>query len=73
MSNDQKPKRIRISLEAAKHLYDEGNVTVLDVVDTETYNELSYRVKDAVRINPEDFKDGYTQLPKNRLVLVYCT
>lgn len=73
MSDGQKPKRIRISLKDAKHLYDEGNITVLDVVDTETYNELSYKVKGAVRISPEDFKEEYTQLPKGRLVLAYCT
>lgn len=73
MKNGQKPKRIRISLDESKHLFDEEDITVLDVVDTETYNELSYKIEDAVRINPENFKEEYTQLPKDRLVLAYCT
>jgi len=73
MSNGQKPKRLRVSLEEAKHLYDEEDVKVLDVVDTENYNDLSYKVDGAVRINPEDFKEEYTQLPKDKLVLAYCT
>jgi len=73
MNNGQKPKRIRIPLDEAKRLYDEDNVTVLDVVDTESYSELSYKVEGAVRINPEDFKEKYTQLPKDRLILAYCT
>jgi len=69
MSEGQKPSPVRIALEKAKQLYDQGSVTVLDVVDSESYAELSYKIKGVVRINPEDIKDQYTQLPKDQLVL----
>ncbi|MGB7876242.1 MAG: rhodanese-like domain-containing protein [Anaerolineales bacterium] len=71
MSEVQEQGRVRIALEEAKQLYDQGDVTILDVVDSESYKELSYKIKGAVRINPEDLKDEYTQLPKEQLVLAY--
>lgn len=71
MSEVQEQGRVRIALEEAKQLYDQGDVTILDVVDAESYKELSYKIKGAVHINPEDLKDEYTQLPKEQLVLAY--
>jgi hypothetical protein len=41
------------------------------VVDSESYADLSYKISGAVRINPEDIADQYTQLPKEQLVLAY--
>lgn len=73
MTNDQRPKRIRIPVDKAEELYEKEDVTVLDVVDTESYDDVSYKIKDAVRIDPEDIRDEYSQLPKDRRVLSYCT
>lgn len=73
MSAAPKPKRIRISPEEAKAQYDEGDVTVLDVVDTHVYERFSYQVKGAVRIDPEEISDAYERLPKDLAVLTYCT
>lgn len=71
MNKGQNRSPIRIALEKAKQLYNQGNITVLDVVDSESYAELSYKIKGAVRINPEDIADQYTNLPKDQLVLTY--
>jgi rhodanese-related sulfurtransferase len=71
MSEEQNNGPIRIALDKAKELYDEENVTVLDVVDTETFNELDYKVKGAKRINPENIKEEYEQLPEDQHVLAY--
>jgi rhodanese-related sulfurtransferase len=71
MGEGQKNGPIRIAVDKAKELYDQGNVTILDVVDTDTYNKFSYKIKGAVRINPEDIADEYTQLPQDRTVLAY--
>lgn len=71
MSEGQKKGPIRIAADKAKQLYDQGNATILDVVDTDKYNKLSYKIKGAVRINPEDIADEYTQLPQDRTVLAY--
>lgn len=62
---------IRIALDKAKKLYDQEDVTVLDVVDSENYNEFDYEIKGAERINPEDIKEEYTQLPEDQRVLAY--
>ena len=72
MSNN-KNEPIRISVEEAKELKDEENATILDVVDPDTYEEVSYRIEDAVRIDPRDIRDEFEQLPKERTVLAYCT
>jgi rhodanese-related sulfurtransferase len=69
MSAQQEP--IRISLEEARDRYEKGNVTVLDVVDTESYSQFSYQIKGAIRINPEDIADEYSRLPQDKSVLTY--
>lgn len=73
MNDERKSGRIRISVEEAKRLYDEEDVTVLDVVDTGTFEKIPYKVKGAIRIAPEDFKEEYSKLPEDRHVLAYCT
>lgn len=71
MANQQTPEPIRISIEDAKKRYDKGNVTILDVVDTDAYNQFSYQIKGAMRINPEDVPDEFTRLPRDRAVFAY--
>ena len=70
MSNEGR-EPIRVSLEEAKEAYDEGDVTILDAVDTGTYEELSYKIEGAVRIAPEDIGEEYDSLPKNKAVYAY--
>jgi len=71
MSEGQKNGPIRIALEEAKELYDEENVTILDVVDSESFDEFDFKIRGAERINPEDIKEKYTQLPEDQRVLAY--
>ena len=70
MSNESR-EPIRVSLEEAKEAYDEGDVTILDAVDTGTYEELSYKIEGAVRIAPEDIGEEYDSLPKDKAVYAY--
>ena len=53
MSDGQKNSPIRIAIEKAKELYDQEDVTILDVVDTDSFAEFSYKIKGAIRIDPE--------------------
>ena len=71
MSDKQTNEPIRVSVEAAKEHYDKGNVTILDVIDTDVYNQFSYQIRGAVRINPEDIPDEFTRLPRDRAVVAY--
>jgi rhodanese-related sulfurtransferase len=69
--NDSSPQPIRIPVKEAHERYDQGNVTVLDVLDPEDFEQLSYRIKDALRIDPREISDEYEQLPQNKTVLTY--
>ena len=71
MSDQQTQEPIRISVADAKKRYDEGNVAMLDVIDTDSYNQFSYQIEGAVRIKPEDIRDEFAHLPKDRAVLAY--
>lgn len=62
---------IRKSLDQAHRIYQEEDATVLDVVDTDSYEELSYKIEGAVRIDPRDVPDDFERLPKERTVLAY--
>jgi hypothetical protein len=71
MNDKNQPKPVRIDLGEAKKLYDQGSVIPLDVVDTDSYEELSYQIKGAVRINPEDIEEKYSILSKEDTILAY--
>lgn len=71
MSEGQKNDPVRIALDKAKELYDQENVTVLDVIDSGTFEKLDYKIEGAEHIKPEDIADDYQQLPEDQHVLAY--
>lgn len=71
MNDQQTREPVRISVEDAKERYDVGNVTILDVIDSDVYNKFTYQIKSAVRITPEDIPDEYTRLPRDRAIFAY--
>lgn len=71
MGDKNQPEPVRIDLDKAKKLYDQGDVTPLDVVDTDSYRELPYRIKGAVRIKPEDIEEKHSILSKENTILAY--
>lgn len=64
---------LRLSLEKARALYDEQDVTVLDVVDGGAYPHFDHEIKGAVRIDPDDVEDSHHRLPQDNTILTYCT
>lgn len=61
----------RISLEDAKKDFDKGNVVFID-----TRGEDSYKVehvKGAVNIPAGDFESRYTEVPKDKKIIAYCS
>lgn len=73
MSQQEKRKPIRISVEEAKKRYDEDGATILDVVDPGTYERLTSRIQDAVRIDPRQIDEEFEQLPQEYTIFAYCT
>jgi 3-mercaptopyruvate sulfurtransferase SseA len=61
----------RISLADAKKAFDEGNVIFVD-----TRAEVSYKaehVKGALNIPAEAFQTRYTEVPKDKKIITYCS
>jgi rhodanese-related sulfurtransferase len=71
MSDQDKAKPLRIPLEEAKERYDEEEVTVLDVVDPRSYEQLSQQIEGAVRIDPREISDEFNRIPEDETVLAY--
>ena len=71
MSDDEKRRPLRISVEEAKERYDEDDVTVVDVVDPWTYERLSQQIEGAVRIDPRKISDSLDRVPKSHAALTY--
>lgn len=71
MSGNSESRPLRISVEEAKERYDDNEVTVLDVVDPATYEQLSQQIEGAVRIDPREISDALQQVPQDHTVLAY--
>lgn len=64
-------QRLRTAVEDAKQRVDAGDAVVLDVVDSETYEQLDSRIAGAVRIDPGRLLEEYERLPRDRAVFAY--
>lgn len=73
MSDRTGRKPLRIPIDEAKAVYDEGDVLVLDVVDGDAYPHIADEIRGAERIDPDDIEDAYRRLPEERTILTYCT
>jgi rhodanese-related sulfurtransferase len=62
---------VRISLEDARRIQQDESATVLDVVDSHSYEDTPDQVEGAVRIAPEELKERFEELPKGKPVLAY--
>lgn len=63
----------RIDVEQAKALLDAGDAVVLDSVASHIWPSMSRVIQGAIRIPPEEIKDRFSELPRNKTVIVYCT
>lgn len=64
-------QRIRTGVEDAKQRINAGDGVILDVVDTETYEELDTRIAGAVRIDPGRLAEEYERLSREHAVFAY--
>jgi 3-mercaptopyruvate sulfurtransferase SseA len=61
----------RISLEDAKKAYDSGEAVFVD-----TRAESGYKIehiKGAINIPADEFQTRYTEVPKNKKIIAYCS
>jgi hypothetical protein len=57
----------------AKEMVDRGEAIVLDVVAPHVWPSMRRAIKGAVRIAPNEIGRRYTELPRERAILAYCT
>lgn len=68
------PNPTRITIKTLKQKLDaKEDVVILDVRSKTAYLGSTVRIKGAVRIPPEEIQERMKELPKNKLIVPYCT
>jgi len=66
-------EELRISAADARRLVDAGEAIMLDVVASGVWEALDEAVPGAVRIPPEQIGQRFGELPRDRVIIAYCT
>ena len=64
-------KTARISLADAKKAFDGGNAVFVDTRAAQSYE--AKHIKGALNIPAEEFQTRYTEVPKNKQIITYCS
>lgn len=65
---------LRITKEELKERMDKGeDIVILDVRAPDSYNGSSVKIKGSRRKDPIAVESWYNDLPKDRLIITYCT
>ncbi len=64
---------LRIDVEDAKARIDAGDAVVLDVVQPVAWEQMNRAIEGAIRIPPQEIEDRFTELPRDRAIIAYCT
>ncbi len=68
------PTPTRITVKALKQKMDaKEDIVILDVRSPQAYLGSTVRIKGAVRIPPAEVEERMKELPKNKLIVAYCT
>ena len=70
-AEDPLAKVPRVSLADAKKAFDEGNVVFVDTRAETTYKQE--HIKGALNIPAEAFQTRYTEVPKDKKIITYCS
>jgi rhodanese-related sulfurtransferase len=63
----------RIDVAQAKAWLDAGEAVVLDSVASHIWPSMSRAIQGAIRVPPEEIQDRFSELPRDKTVIVYCT
>jgi rhodanese-related sulfurtransferase len=63
----------RIDPAEAKALTDAGKAIILDVVASHVWPAMARTIQDSIRIPPEEIKDRFGELPRDKTIITYCT
>jgi rhodanese-related sulfurtransferase len=63
----------RIDAAEAKALVDSGKAVILDIVASHVWPAMARMIPNAIRIPPEEMKDRFGELPRDKIIIAYCT
>jgi hypothetical protein len=63
----------RIDPVDAKALVDSGQAIILDAVASHVWPAMSRTIQGSIRIPPEEIKDRFGELPRDKTIITYCT
>ena len=63
----------RIDVAEAKAMVDSGEGLILDVVASHVWPSMTRTIKGSVRIAPEDIQRRFGELPRDKMIITYCT
>jgi rhodanese-related sulfurtransferase len=63
----------RIDPAEAKALIDSGKAIILDVVASHVWPAMARTIQDSIRIPPEEIKNRFSELPRDKTIITYCT
>lgn len=63
----------RIDAREAKALVDSGEAIILDMVASHVWPSMSRAIHGSIRIPPEEIQDRLDELPRDKIIIAYCT
>lgn len=63
----------RIEASEAKAMVDAGEAMILDVVASHVWPSMSRRIPGSIRIPPEEVRERFGELPRDKTIIPYCT
>jgi rhodanese-related sulfurtransferase len=63
----------RVNAAEAKAMTDAGKAIVFDVVASHVWPAMTRTIQGSVRIPPEEIEQRFSELPRDKTVIAYCT
>ena len=63
----------RIDPAEAKALTDSGKAMILDVVASHVWPAMTRTIQDSIRIPPQEIEQRFSELPRDKTIIAYCT
>ena len=63
----------RIEVAEAKAMVDAGEALMLDVVASHVWPSMTRTIQGSVRISPDEIGKRFSELPRDKAIIAYCT
>ena len=63
----------RIDPAEAKALADSGKAIILDVVASHVWPAMARTIQGSIRIPPQEIEQRFSELPRDKTIITYCT